>query len=388
MATKTNYEKNGSKYFRVTASIGRDSNGKLIRKEFYGKSKKEAEQKKEEYLHGIKSGLNVDYKNVTLNELMHTWLFEVVRISNKIKPSTFQKYEGIYRLYIKDSEISTSKLCDLKTLQIQRYYNKLYGNGKSSNVIKNLNKLLKCFLNYAVDEDYILKNPCSSKIVIPGIEKVEKAPIEIFSDDEIKLLKSSLDGHRYKCIILMALGTGLRQGELLGLKWTDINMDTCELKVERSLKQVNIIAADGSKEYKTIIQTPKSKTSIRTVPIPSALIPIIKEHVKIKTSEKLKAGSSYINSDYIFTTELGKTIDARNLTKCYKRILNKAGITYKKFHSLRHTYATKLFESNVPLKTVQILLGHSDISMTANIYTHVMPKEKIKAVENLNSLFG
>lgn len=388
MATKTNYEKNGNKYFRVTASIGRDSTGKLIRKEFYGKSKKEAEQKKEEYLHGIKSGLNVDYKNVTLNELMHTWLFEVVRISNKIKPSTFQKYEGIYRLYIKDSEISTSKLCDLKTLQIQRYYNKLYENDKSSNVIKNLNKLLKCFLNYAVDEDYVLKNPCSSKIVIPGIEKVEKAPIEIFSDDEIKLLKSSLDGHRYKCIILMALGTGLRQGELLGLKWTDINMNTCELKVERSLKQVNIIAADGSKEYKTIIQTPKSKTSIRTVPIPSALIPIIKEHAKIKTSEKLKAGSSYINSDYIFTTELGKTIDARNLTKCYKRILNKAGITYKKFHSLRHTYATKLFESNVPLKTVQILLGHSDISMTANIYTHVMPKEKIKAVENLNSLFG
>ena len=100
MVRKINYTKNGNKYFRVTVSIGRDSNGKLIRKEFYGKSKKEAEEKRYEYLNGIRNGLNIDHKNMILGELIHTWIFEVVRVFSKIKPSSFQRYKGIYRNYI------------------------------------------------------------------------------------------------------------------------------------------------------------------------------------------------------------------------------------------------------------------------------------------------
>jgi len=163
MARKTNYIKNGKEYYRITVTVGRDSNGKLIRKEFYGKTKKEAEAKRDEYLNGIKNGLNIDFKNVILGELMHTWLFEVVRVSNKIKPSTFEKYEGIYRNYVKDSEIYGLKVSLIKSIQLQRYYNKLYKNGKSSNVIISLNKLLKTFFNYAIDEGFLLRNPCSGK---------------------------------------------------------------------------------------------------------------------------------------------------------------------------------------------------------------------------------
>lgn len=382
MARKTNYNKNGNEYYRVTATIGRDANGKLIRKEFYGKSKKEAEDKRGEYLNGIKNGLNIDYTNISLGELMHLWLFEIIRISSKIKPSTFQRYEGIYRNYILNSEIYGMKLCDLKAIQIQRYYNKLYESGKSSSIIKNLNKLLKTFLNYAVAEGYLLKNPCSnSNIVIPKDNEFKKNEdkIEVFSNEEINILKINLENHRLKALILLALGTGLREGELLGLKWSDIDFINKELKVERSIKQVSIINSDGSREYKTIIQTPKSKNSIRTVPIPSSLIPILKEQ---------DLQQKYANNDFVFTTETGNLIDARNLLRSYKRLLKNAGIPYKKFHALRHTYATKLFEANVPLKTVQTLLGHSDISITANIYTHVMPKEKIEAAEKLNNLFA
>nr|WP_242834310.1 site-specific integrase [Clostridium pasteurianum] len=187
--------------------------------------------------------------------------------------------------------------------------------------------------------------------------------------------------------MLLALGTGLREGELLGLKWTDIDFENKQLKVERSVKQVYIIAADGSKEFKTIEQLPKSKTSIRSVPIPSTLIHVLKEHKTMQKCEKLKAGASYIDNNYVFSTDLGKVINARNLTRSYERLLKKANIPYRKFHSLKHTYATKLFERKEPLKTVQILLGHSDISTTSNIYTHVMPKEKVNAAEKLNDLF-
>ncbi|MCM1991160.1 tyrosine-type recombinase/integrase [Oceanirhabdus seepicola] len=114
---------------------------------------------------------------------------------------------------------------------------------------------------------------------------------------------------------------------------------------------------------------------------------MLKAHRKSQLQDRLKAGSSYIKSDFVFTTEMGNTIDSRNLARAYTRFLKRADIPYIKFHSLRHTYATKLFEANVPLKTIQTLLEHSDISITANIYTHVLPKERIKAAKTLNRLF-
>ncbi|KPU43004.1 tyrosine recombinase XerC [Oxobacter pfennigii] len=394
MARKTNYSKNGNEYYRVTTSIGRDSEGKLIRKEFYGKSKTEAEGLRDNYLNGIKNGLNIDFKDTSLGKLMHSWLFEVMRVSNEIKPTTFEKYEGIYRNYIKDSSIYGLKLDTLKSIQLQRYYNSLYENdSKSSNSINTLNKLLKTFFNYAIDEGYILKNPCAGKkIVIPGTTEMsednEETEVITFSDEEIKHFIVTLEGHRMKALYLLDFGTGLRQGELLGLKWSDIDFKKKELKVRQSLKKVTIIAADASRKHKIIEQTPKSPTSKRAVPIPSNILSTLEDHKRQQEKEKADAGSSYNETDYVFTTELGNPIDASNFLRSYARILKKANIPYRKFHAIRHTYATKLFERGVPLKTVQELLGHSDISITAKIYTHVMPEEKTRAVDKLNDLFA
>ncbi|MBP2033216.1 site-specific recombinase XerD [Clostridium algifaecis] len=99
------------------------------------------------------------------------------------------------------------------------------------------------------------------------------------------------------------------------------------------------------------------------------------------------AGEAYTDNDLIFPNQVGEPLDIRNLTKSYERVLKKANIPYKNFHSMRHTFATRLFEEDVPLKTVQELLGHADISTTANIYTHVMPKQKVKAVDKIDYLF-
>lgn len=388
MARTINYTKNGINYYRVTATVGRDSSGKPIRKEFYGKSKKDAEAKKLNYLNGLQNGLSIDHLNVTLGPLMKTWLFEVIRTSSKIKPTTFERYEGIYRNYIENSQLYSLKFDVLKSLQIQRYYNELWESGKSQNVIKNLNKLLKQFLNYAVNQGYLVKNPCIS-VTIPGdVGEDDDNEIDVFTDEEINLLKTGLECHKLKCAILLNLGTGLRLGELLGLKWSDLDMTNKELHVRRTLKRVNIIDSKGDKEWKLIEQVPKSKTSIRTIPIPSNLIPLLEEQDTINKLNKIKCGPCWTNSDFIFVTESGKNIEAQNLTRSYRRLLNKLEIPYRKYHSIRHTYSTKLFEAGVPLKTVQILLGHSDISTTANIYTHVMKKEKVKSVEVLNSLFA
>jgi len=388
MAVKTNYNKNGMNYFRVSAVLGTDSNGKRILKEFYGKSKSEADGKKREFLEGIKNGLNIDIKRVLLGELMHTWLFETIRVSDRIKPTTFERYEGIYRNYVKDSPLYSIKIAELKALQVQRYYNSLSDIGKSRNLIENLNKLLKQFFNYAVDEGYLSKNPCiGKKIVIPG-EKKPREEVQHFTDEEIEILISNLKDNTYRELILLSLGTGLRRGELLALTWEDIDLKNKLIKVNKSLAKVYIIAGDGSKERKEIIQTPKTRGSIREVSFPDNLTSIFKD-IKIRQkSDRLKCGESYEVSDYIFTTSTGNLIDVVNLSHAWESILKKCKLHHKKFHALRHTFATKLFENEVALKTVSELLGHSSIEMTANTYTHVIPKQKSDAVEKLNYMFN
>ena len=175
MAKKTNYSKNGIDYYRVTRTIGKKADGTPIKKEFYGSCKNEAEEKADEYMNKLKNGLSLDFESVTINDLMSTWLFDILNVSDKLKPSTFARYEGIYRIYVKTSEIANLKVYNTKSIQLQLYYNKLAENGKSSSQIKMLNKVLKMFFNYAYNEGYIIKNPCNS-VTIPGnkTEKIKK----------------------------------------------------------------------------------------------------------------------------------------------------------------------------------------------------------------------
>ncbi len=388
MPVKTNYSKNGTEYYRISIDLGRDSTGKRIRKEFYGTGKKDAENKRDEYLRGISSGLTVDYDKLVLGEVFDTWLTVVVK--NTAKPSTYERYEGIYRLYIKPSPLYSIKLKAMRGIEIQRYYNDLLDSGKSVSIIKNLNKLLKSFFNYCVAEGYILKNYCVGKsITIPENNSVnedeEEGPISAFTLDEQSKFIDAVKKHRLKTLFLMDLGTGLRLGELIALKWSDIDFNACSVSIKRTIKGVTLINGDKRK-YALIEQPPKTKKSIRTIPIPSNIIPLLKEHQEAQNKEIAAACDLYTENNYVFCTELGLPIDPRNLRRAYERLLKHADIEHKRFHDLRHTYATRLFEKDVPLKTVQMLLGHSNISITANIYTHVMPEEKIKSIDKINDL--
>lgn len=388
MAVKTNYTMNGKEYFRISCTIGRDSNGKLIRKYFYGKSEKEAKKKMEQYKDNLKQGLTTD-KNSYLGSIMNAWLFEVVRVSDKIKPTTFERYEGIYRNYIKTSPLAPLPLRDIKSLQIQKYYNKLKKKGKTSNQIKNLNKLLKSFFNYAVEEGYLLKNPCNGKgIVIPGKPSIESDEVEVFTNDELKAILNYPRESTIKDIAMVCIATGMRRGECLGLKWEDLDFENMEISINKTISSVTFIDEKGKRESKTIVQTTKTTKSIRTIPLPETLKPIF-ERIKIKQNKnKLNLGESYnrINDGFIFLTENGNLIDSSNLSRSWTRYLKKVGVRHIKFHALRHTYATRQFEAGLPLKTVSTLLGHTSIEITANTYTHVLKKEKEKSIDILSVL--
>ena len=368
MAKKTNVLINGKEYYRITKTVGHKADGTAIRKPFYGEGKKEAEEKAEEYMNKIKNGMALDFESVTIDELIYKWLFQVKK--NEIKPSSFQSYEGTYRNYIKDSDISGLRVYTTKSIQIQEYYNKL-SKDKTYSQIKKLNKLLKQFFFYAEREGFILKNPCSN-ITIPGnsVKKSVKSEIDYFNEDEITKIKEAFKGHKFENLILVALGTGLRQGELLALKWKNVHLDKKYLDVKETVKKVYVFDDNGKKELQTIYNTPKTSNSIRKVDLPDKLVSLLSNMEK--------------SSEFVFS-ENGEPISAKTLFGNWKKTLSKTDVPYKKFHSLRHTYATMLLSRGVDLRTVQDLMGHSDITIT-QIYLHVLPKTKTDAVNRINSL--
>ena len=387
MAVRTNYEKNGKNYYRVTATIGKKADGKPIRKEFYGKSKKEAESKKEEYIKGLNLGLNSNFNEITLEELIKTWLFEVVK--TYASHSTMDRYEGIYRNYIKETTLNSTKLNSIKPLTLQRHYNKLYYEDKKSlSVIKNLNKFLKTFFNYSIKEDYILSNPCI-RVTLP-VEKTvtdENDDIDPFTLEEIEKIKKAAKNYM-RMIFLLDLGTGLRKGELLALTPADINFEKEEIYINKSLKKIKVFDSETKYHYETAIEVPKTKNSIRTVPIPKKLIPILRNHITKQKEKYLSNGLILKENSLIFTTNSCTPIDGVNMLRAWKRLLKRAGVRYRRFHNIRHTFASQLFFAHVELKTVQTLLGHSSINITSEIYVHVLPQSKIDSVEKINYLFS
>lgn len=382
MAVKTNYEANGNKYYRVTASFGRDSNGKLIRKSFYGKTKKEAEQKRDEFKNNYNQGLSIKKSN--FKQTMKMWLFEVVRVD--VKASCFDRYECTFRCHIENAPFAYKDIKDINSIEIQRYYNKMNSSGKTFDTIKRVNKLLKRFFKYCVSEGYILRNPCDN-IKIPGINRSEKREVEIFTKEELSIIINHKCDRQIKAIVLVALSTGMRQGEILALKWEDIDFNKKEININKTLScYVDII--DGKRIMAKKIQPPKTKNSIRTIPLPNSLIPILKNVRKNQLEYKLRLADSYNkeNEGYVFLTHTGELLHKSCVNNSWKTYLKNCNLRHLKFHSLRHTYATLQFENNVPLKTVSALLGHSSINITADIYTHVIKKEKEKATDILSVL--
>ncbi|UUC43566.1 site-specific integrase [Clostridioides difficile] len=366
--------------WRGAVTLGRDFNGKLKRKVFSGKTKSEVISKMKEYRANEAFGLVVINDKITLQEWIYIWIKEYKL--NEVRLSTIERYYSLYNNHIKDTNIGKIKLKDLKVTSLQMYYNDILKNKNvSPSTIKYVNKILKSALDQAEKERYILSNPCKY-VILPKVEERKEVPV--FSLEEQTIFLNSLENNRLKLLYKLALGTGLRMGELLALRWSDIDIKVGLVSVSKTLKRVRKFETTDSIKSFISEGKPKTKTSFRTVPIPSKLLKDIKEHKKFQLEEKLKAGELYEDNDFVFATKLGNSIEPRNLVRNYTKSLEKANIEYRKFHALRHTYATRLFENGVQIKIIQVLLGHSSMKITSDTYTHVLPDEKNNAVEVLN----
>lgn len=290
MAKKTNFKVNGNEYFKVTRTIGHKADGTAIKKTFYGSCKAEAEEKADNYLNDIENGLVLNYENISLNDLLHTWIFDFLHNSNKIKPSTFQRYEGLYRNYIKESSIAGMKIVSINSVVLQKFYNEL-SKTHSYSQINYLNSVLKTFFNWCIDSGYVVKNPCL-KVEVKGnkndIVNNQRQEVEILSEEEIDKIKEFIKNTDMELLLLLDLATGLRQGELLALDWENIDLDKQILEVKRTVKEVYVYDSETEKHIETIYQIPKTPNSFRKVSIPSSIVAELEKQKNKKRFALLK----------------------------------------------------------------------------------------------------
>lgn len=376
MARKTNFEVNGKNYFRVTRTIGHKADGTAIRKQFYGTGINEANQKADEYIKNLKMGLLNNNKLYTINTLLPKWLFNIKK--NEIKASSFEAYESTYRNYINPYLIADLPINDLKTLKVQEFYNKLIKDNISPNNVKKVHKLLRQFFSYTEKEGYVIKNPCinvalpKSKKEINNIINERKNKFQYFNEDEIKQLSELFKNTRYENIIKFALGTGMRKGEILGLQWQDIDFENKEIHIVHNLSYVANIDDNGVRTYTTVLQTPKSENSIRIVPMSTKIYELLNSLDK--------------TSSYVFNSR-GSHFDIKWTEKFWNKTLKGTNLEGKRFHDLRHTFATMLLLHGANLVQIKELLGHSSVKIT-EMYLDALPKSKQEIVNKIDYLLN
>lgn len=361
-------------------TVGRNKNGTQKRKYFYGKTRAEVSKKITTALKDLQEGNFIDPSGeTTLKQWLTHWLW--IYKKNDLKPTTFEQYEVLLRKYLYQ-ELGKVKLTELTTDKLQTLYNCMKDRGLSAKTIRTLNVVVHAGLKQAIWNGLIHKN-ITEQITLP---KEEYKEMRVLSKDEQRKLIDVIKEDRMGTAILFSLMTGVRRGELLSLKWSDIDMDKRMVFVRRTVNRVKNYG-DGAKKTKLVISDTKTAKSRRMIPIVDSLFEFLQKHKAAQDKEKILAGELYEDNDLVFATEIGKLIDPGNFNRTFSRMIKKAGIAHANLHSLRHTFATRSLEAGVNIKVLQELMGHSSMSVTADVYSHVMTEVKIEEMKKLGDIF-
>ena len=318
----------------------------------------------------IESGLSYSGAQIALEIYMVDWL-ETAKQS--IRPKSFNQYEQITRHYILP-EIGKIKLRDLRPDQVQRLYNRKLEAGIGKRTVQLIHAILSRALNQAVKLGLIGRNQVNA-VTKP---KMKRGEIKYLDEKQAKILLSAVADTRYTALYYIAITTGLRLGELLGMRWIDLDWKNKSLHVKRQLQRIK---GEG-----LIFSEPKSAAGRRVVVLGNMTIEKLKEHKKYQPIDKLFAGDKWKENDLIFPSTIGTPMEPRNLQRHFKGILNKAELPGIRFHDLRHTAATLMLTQGIHPKVVQERLGHSSISLTLDVYSHVIPSIQGEVAEKLDNL--
>jgi integrase len=338
------------------------------RKTVYGKTREEAHEKLIEALSNRNKGLVFEGDDQTLETYLAGWLRD---IEGTIKQRTLENYEYVVRKHIVPA-LGQVKLKALKPDRVRRLYRDKLDGGLSNRTVQLIHTVLRKALQQAVLDEILPRNVCQA-VRAPRRVKKEIRPL---TPEQVRTLFQVARGDRFEALYVLAVAAGLRRGELLGLRWEDVDLERGTLQVRRQLTRTKAGLAFTS---------PKRGKS-RSVRLTQSAIKALRSHRKRQLEEKLRLPGLWQDFGLVFPTRVGTPMDADNLvSRSFEPLLKRAGLPRVRFHDLRHTFATVLLSRGTHPKVVQEMLGHANISQTMDTYSHVLPDMQDGAISAMES---
>jgi integrase len=352
-------------------------NGKRKRKVVYGKTRREVADKLKKLQQEQAAGRAIISERQTVAEYLDRWLTTSVRPYRR--PKTITSYEQIIELYLKP-QLGNRQLSKLEPEQIQGLLSTLLASGGkggkplSPRTVQYVRAVLRRALNQALKWGYVARNVAT----LTEAPKVQRFEPVILSPAQSQQLLSAASGNRLEALYTIALALGLREGEVLGLRWQDISLDQHTLRVAQTVQRIK-----GGLS----LEPPKTERSARLLPLPVFVERALARHAERQALERRAAGEAWRDNDLVFPSAIGTPLDPRNLLRQFKELLLIAKLPGMRFHDLRHSCATTLIAQGVHPRVVQEILGHSQISTTMNVYGHVLDATRRVAAEAMDDLF-
>jgi integrase len=345
-------------------------NGKRVRKFAIGNTRAEVVAKLAPILRARDERRPVPNQRQKLGPFLRRWLDEVAKPT--IRASTYASYDDIVRLHLLPG-LGRIALAKLSPGEVQAFLNAKLESGLSPRRVQYLHAVLRRALVTA--ERWGLASRNVAKLVDPP--RVPRHEIAPLTPDQARQLIDAAADDRYQALYVAAIATGLRQGELLGLRWEDVDLDARRLNVRHSLARVN---------GKLVLLEPKTTRSRRMVVLPEIAVTALRAHRTRQRMERLVAGRRWVESGHVFATTLGTSIEAAAVTRAFHRALDRAGLPRSRFHDLRHAAATFLLAHGFTLEDVKNLLGHSSIVLTSNTYGHVLEQRQHQVAQGMDAV--
>lgn len=363
--------------------------GEKHKKSFYGKGPKEVLGKKRAFEDDLKRGIVPKAGKLTVEDWLDDWLQTYKK--NTVRQNTYEGYQRVINGHLKPT-IGKKPLKDLRPEHVQKMLNNKMLNGNlrnegtplSARQVEYIYAVLHMALERALKNGLVSRNVCD---VVDKPKKVKREFIPWNIKQTNKFLNSVKDIRLFP-LYMVAWGTGLRRAEILGLQWTDVDLNKGTITVRRALVRVK-----GGYKF----QEPKTDKSRRTVPLPTAVVDALKDWKKQQAKENMKWNGlhkdlpdderpPYNPLNMVFCNELGEPINPEFISRSFKRDLKKAGLPEIRFHDLRHGHATMLLELGEDLKIISERLGHSTITLTADTYSHVREELQREASDRLDQV--
>jgi integrase len=342
------------------------------RRSLFGKTRTEVAKKLSEALHERDQGLPPVTENQTVRQYLTGWV-ETVRPT--LGKASAYKYGSYVKLHVIPT-LGSLQLAKLTAQHLQRLYAAKLNEGLTPTTVNLIHKVLHRALEDALRWGLVQRNVCEL-IDPPRRAHHEMSP---HSADEARRLLEAVTGDRLEALAILALTTGMRQGELMALKWRNIDLSNATLQVQTTAKLVN---------GQLFVEETKTRRSRRRIALSPMAVEALKRHKARQNEERLRAGTRWQDNDYVFPNTIGKLLDPRSLRRrWFDKVLERAGLPHIRFHDTRHTAATLLLLQGVHPKVVSEMLGHASIAITLDLYSHVLPDMQRDASAAMERLFN